>query len=91
MRTLTLSFRGCGTIADAHALIAHALPAPDYYGMNLDALYDVLTDIASPTVVHLSFAGCLIPYEDMRRLLRVFRDAERDCSCLGVIVDDETH
>ena len=30
--------------AELHELLARELPLPDYYGKNLDALYDVLTD-----------------------------------------------
>lgn len=33
---------------DAHDYLAGQLNLPDYYGRNLDALYDVLTSIGTP-------------------------------------------
>ena len=36
----------------AHAYLAEALSLPDYYGKNLDALYDCLTDLG-PTELTL--------------------------------------
>ena len=35
----------------AHAYLARTLDLPDYYGKNLDALYDCLTDMPPCTVV----------------------------------------
>ena len=43
-------------IADSQALhtaLARELSLPEWYGHNLDALYDCLTDLADPT--HLTF------------------------------------
>ena len=37
----------------AHAHLAERLDLPSYYGRNLDALYDVLTDIGADTEVIL--------------------------------------
>lgn len=36
-----------------HRLFAKALQFPDWYGNNLDALYDLLTDLEEPTHVVL--------------------------------------
>jgi ribonuclease inhibitor len=36
----------------AHAYLKQALALPDYYGNNLDALYDCLTDLP-PTEIYL--------------------------------------
>ncbi len=35
---------GVSTKDEFHKLLAEVLPLPDYYGGNLDALYDVLTE-----------------------------------------------
>ena len=42
---------GTESVAEFHGLIASALAFPDYYGRNLDALWDCLTDLAEPTVL----------------------------------------
>ncbi|MCR5621733.1 MAG: barstar family protein [Treponema sp.] len=39
-----------------HNKLAQNLPLPDYYGRNLDALYDCLTEAHEPW--HISFTGC---------------------------------
>ena len=39
------------TKEELHALLKDSLSFPDYYGGNLDALHDCLTDIAEPTEV----------------------------------------
>ncbi len=36
-----------GSSADLHKLLREKLPLPDYYGGNLDALHDVLTEFGS--------------------------------------------
>ena len=39
-----------------HEKIRATIPCPDYYGGNLDALYDVLTEISGPVeIVFLNF------------------------------------
>lgn len=43
----------CAMMTDrksAHAYLAQALELPDYYGGNLDALYDCLTELAPCTI-----------------------------------------
>ena len=47
----------CSTIetkADFHAALASALSLPDYYGKNLDALYDCLTELEAETQLILT-------------------------------------
>ena len=80
-----------------HNYIAEKLGFPDYYGKNLDALYDCLTDIDIPTAV-----GFFIPVPDdddlsidfmiyLDRIKKVFLDAERDNpECLAVICADDS-
>ena len=48
----------CSAITDAgglHDLLAKALNLPGWYGHNLDALYDCLTELENP--VHLILTG----------------------------------
>ena len=44
MEGYTIDVRGIRTRAQLHAKIASVLPLPDYYGNNLDALFDVMTE-----------------------------------------------
>ena len=47
--TRIIDGRRMTTRADAHAELARALDFPDWYGGNLDALHDCLTEINQPT------------------------------------------
>ena len=63
-----------------HQLLAQALSFPDYYGHNLDALMDCLTDIRERTGIHVFNKDAL--YENLgpmaHGLLRVLRDAAEE-------------
>ena len=46
MKVVFLDGNRIGSIADLHAEFSRALSLPEYYGKNLDALHDVLTESA---------------------------------------------
>lgn len=56
MRKVILNFRGLYSREAVHEYIAGKMGFPHYYGRNLDALFDCLTDISEPTAV-----GCYFP------------------------------
>ena len=70
----TVLFDG-GTISPA--AIGEALSFPLYFGGNLDALYDCLTEIGTPTAIVVTDAAAAD-----RTILRVLRDAARENSNL---------
>lgn len=43
-----------GGLTEMHISIKSSQPFPSYYGKNLDALYDVLTDMPRPLMINLS-------------------------------------
>ena len=45
-KRFAIDLSGAETVADVHDALENALPMPDHYGRNLDALYDVLTEFA---------------------------------------------
>jgi RNAse (barnase) inhibitor barstar len=65
-----------GTEADLHSALAATLGFPDWYGANLDALWDCLTDLAEPTVLLWDGWGPLARSapERFAKLLRVLHD-----------------
>ena len=69
-----------------HEQFKEALAFPEYYGMNLDALYDCLTDIREDTVI-----GLYLPeerYDYFGRLCHTLRDAERANPHVAVVFSD---
>lgn len=51
--TVHLDGRRMTSRKEAHAYLKEVLALPEYYGNNLDALYDVLTERAEPTRITL--------------------------------------
>jgi len=56
MTEFTIDLHDCYTADDLHARVAEVLPLPDYYGNNLDALHDVLTEQSEGW--DITFTGC---------------------------------
>ncbi|MBE6038131.1 MAG: ribonuclease inhibitor [Anaerofustis stercorihominis] len=60
----------------AHEEIMQAMEFPGYYGKNLDALWDMLTEITDDTLILLvnsSYAA-----EDTENIIHLFREAEEE-------------
>lgn len=65
-----------------HRALAAALSFPEWYGHNLDALYDCLTDIAEPTHLILENWDSLSPA--LRGFRAVLDEAEEETPALIV-------
>lgn len=50
-----VDIRGVRDRKELHRCLAETLPLPDYYGNNLDALYDVLTEQGEPWDIEILF------------------------------------
>lgn len=66
----------------AHAYLKQMLSFPDYYGMNLDALHDCLTDLNDTEVQFINTENAPAYFE---KVLRVFRDSARDNEQLKIV------
>lgn len=69
--TRIIDGRRMTTRADAHAELARALDFPDWYGGNLDALFDALTDICEPLELTVT------SFSDLTERLGSYADAFR--------------
>ena len=58
--TVTLNGKAMVDRPAAHSHLADQLDLPTYYGRNLDALYDVLTDIGEDTQIILEDPAAVI-------------------------------
>ena len=69
---------------EAHSYLKEMLSFPDYYGNNLDALYDCLTEMGRTEICFRNTDGA---GEYFQKILRVFQDAGKGNPDL-LIVDD---
>ncbi len=80
MTMVQLDGKKMNSIEQAHKYISEKLQFPDYYGENLDALWDMLGEIFEPTVIELINAKDLKKNlgQDAESLIDVFLDAEEE-------------
>jgi ribonuclease inhibitor len=78
MRIITLDGQKMTSMETSHIYIASELNLPDYYGRNLDALWDILSSISEPIQVTIINRKQLDGYlgEYAQSLLNVFLEAE---------------
>ena len=75
MKQIILDGNILADAAQAHDYLKEMLEFPEYYGKNLDALHDCLTDLENVEITITS------PDEDgaiFQRMLRVFKAADRE-------------
>ena len=77
-------FERLGTPEAVYDYLIQELSFPAWFGRNLDALHDCLTDVASPT--RLVLTGTASPCG--QHFLRVFRDAAKRNRDLSVEVHE---
>lgn len=88
MKKFLLDIREYDNKEDIHSYIADTMDFPHYYGKNLDALYDVLTDISEYTSVLLIVEEHSPIREYIEKLIEAFEDAEIENSKLAVFICD---
>lgn len=92
MREYMIDLSGIMDREALHLRLREALPLPEWYGGNLDALHDALTELAVPARI------CVRGMEDLPdqmreyagRLRRVLRDAEEEVPGLTVRFEENT-
>ena len=93
MKKILLDFYVTKTREQVQDYMALMLEFPDYYGDNLDALYDMLTELSEDTCVGV-FGTEDGPERDERlisylnRVIRVFQDAQEENPHLCVIFQE---
>jgi len=89
MKKVTIDLTHIHTPGGMHAYIAYVMDFPPYYGRNLDALYDMLTDIAQPTQLCIRRPAALS--EELTvlfpRLSLMLHDAQEENRNLQVFIE----
>ncbi|MBQ9196820.1 MAG: barstar family protein [Clostridia bacterium] len=82
---IILNLKQAQTPMEAQEYLKRALAFPDYYGKNLDALYDMLTAWDQPVsfVLRLPEGGDMGAYA--QKLRRVFEDAAAENKRISVL------
>lgn len=90
MRKILLDLYPVKSVEMTHQYLKFELDLGEYYGNNLDALYDELTSITEDTCIGLFYPceedGPLAAYQ--KKLVKVFKDAEAENGHLAVIFGD---
>jgi ribonuclease inhibitor len=71
----------------AHDYIAKTLEFPDYYGKNLDALFDCLTEMGECSIVFKNLDELEMLGDYSGALLAVFEEAEQINDELNLVYD----
>lgn len=90
MRRVILNGKRMISKEKAHAYLKRKLDFPDYYGKNLDALWDLLTTIHEPLEIHVIHGDrMLLKMGDYgRRLLETLEEAAKESRHVTMVVHD---
>ena len=85
MKKAVVDLTGSKSLYDMHHRFAAALEFPDYYGHNLDALFDCLTDIRRPTTIRLAGFSRLGDWK--QGFINVFEDCSLENPHVEILLD----
>ena len=91
MKTVTIRGIDFTCPEELQDYLASELSFPEYYGRNLDALYDVLTDIDEETTIEFDLEDMDDSdfAEYLSRVIRVVRDAAEANHSICVVFSEE--
>ena len=88
--TIRLDASKMKTRSEAHPYLKEKLSFPEYYGGNLDALYDVLTESDEPARIEISFEGAENPslIHALLDMINVIMEAEKENDSLELVLKE---
>lgn len=92
MKHITLDFEGIKTLWELHEYFKAAFQLPDYYGRNMDALWDCLYySFEFPTTITLKNVSAIPAemQETVEVMLELFNDLQREDKKVTVIVEPD--
>lgn len=85
MREIKLDFF-TNEINELHEYLMEKFQFPNYYGNNLDALYDCLTDICEDTMIEIIYDETESVHN---RIVNVIKNACRENECIHIVKVEE--
>ena len=73
---ILLNLSGISSRSEFYERVREAIEVPDYFGDNLDALYDILTEISSETIIKVTGMDSTAP--EMESYMKKFRELCED-------------
>ena len=88
MRTVEILGKDYSSMEEIHDVLARELAFPDYYGKNLDALYDVLTEESLETEITINFEGMEEGRlkDSLRRMTSVISDVTAENEKISLVI-----
>ena len=88
MRTVEILGKNYSSMQEIHEMLAKELDFPDYYGKNLDALYDVLTEESLETEITINFEGMEEGRlkDSLRRMATVISDVTAENEKISLVI-----
>lgn len=92
MKKIILDLNIPNTKEELHAYLKETMELPDYYGNNLDALYDCVSEICEPTAFGIITPRFEIDEKEdelasyISKVCGVFTDAEEENSDIAVFI-----
>lgn len=74
MHKISINFCKCQNIDDLHNVIKKKFNFDEYYGKNLDALYDSLTSLSATYKVHLIYDENQSIAGEVKKIINVLSD-----------------
>lgn len=88
MNEYILDFSNITTKEGLHDYIAETLDFPEYYGKNLDALYDCVTDLSQCCITITGIDALYELGQYGMRIIEVFQDAAEDNEDIELVIED---
>lgn len=89
MKKLNLEEQSFSKEQEVHVFLKACLGFPNYYGNNLDALYDMLSELSEQVTVCFCFRGTEEKGGILQKFLPVFLEACEENPWLQVVVEWE--
>lgn len=86
MQEVTIKVSEFDTVEEIHEYLAEELEFPAYYGKNLSALYDVLTDLSEGVRIIMDLSGTADEelLEEAEKMVEVMEDASEENEYLEI-------